>query len=77
VGIIDSATITLSCPQCGLTESSRIVDKGSGWSGSSWQRPSFDRFEVTVTGGDEDEPKVVGVCTQCKVAAEVSKRYAT
>jgi len=77
VGTIDSATITLTCPKCGLTESDRILDKGSGWNGSYWQVPSFGEFEVSVTGGYKVEPDVIGVCPQCKVTAGVSTPYGT
>jgi len=77
MGTIDSATFTLTCPNCGRTESNRILDKGNMWSGSDWRRPSFETFDVTVTGGYRDVPEVVGECPQCKVAAVVAMRYAT
>lgn len=77
MGIIDSATITLTCPNCGLNEARRIRDKGSGWNGSYWDVRSFTKFDATVTGGYKEEPEVSGICPQCKVDAEVSTRYRT
>jgi hypothetical protein len=77
VGIIDSAIITVTCPECGLTESDRILDKGSGWNGSYWGVPSFHKFQVTVTGGYKVEPDVDGICPRCEVAAEVKTQYGT
>ncbi|MDQ4113709.1 MAG: hypothetical protein M3306_21820 [Actinomycetota bacterium] len=76
MGTIDSATITLTCPQCGLTESDRIRDKG-GWGGSHWDLPSFTKFDVSIGGSIKTEPTVSGTCPQCKVAADVDWRYGT
>lgn len=77
MGTIDSLTITLTCPQCTRTESARILDKGSTWSGSHWQVPSFRSFEAVVTGGGKQEPEVTATCPECEVAAKVSERYGT
>ncbi|WP_300678478.1 hypothetical protein [Nocardioides sp.] len=77
MGTIDSATITLTCPGCGLTESDRILDKGNGWSGSHWQRPTFKKFHATVTGSEKTDFDVSGTCPTCKVSADVDTRYGT
>ena len=34
MGIIDQTTYTLTCPKCGASESQKVLDKGSNWSGS-------------------------------------------
>ncbi len=77
MGIIDTATITLTCPGCGLVEASRILDKGNAWSGSHWGLPSFTKFDVTLTGGGKTEPDVEGTCFDCGTSARVSTAYAT
>ncbi len=77
MGTIDSATITLTCPGCGLVEASRILDRGNAWSGSDWGLPSFSKFDVTLTGGQKTEPDVKGKCPNCGTTADVSTVYAT
>ncbi|MBB3092144.1 hypothetical protein [Nocardioides albus] len=77
MGTIDSATITLTCPSCGKAESDRVLDKGSGWSGSHWQAPTFRQFDVTLTGNAKDEYVVAGTCPQCQVTATVAVQYGT
>lgn len=75
VGVSDSLKITLTCPVCGLTETDRILDKGSGWSGPSWREPTFEKFEVVISGSRKTDYEVSGVCPSCKVAAQVSEQY--
>lgn len=75
MGTIDSATYTLTCPECGRTESDRVLDKGSGWGGSSWQRPTFELFETQISGSARDEYEVTGTCLVCRVAADTSVRH--
>lgn len=75
MGIIDSATVRLSCPACGLVESSRIMDSGNRWSGSDWDLPSFRKFRATVTGGHKVEPEVVGTCLGCGTSADAATGY--
>lgn len=77
MGIIDTQTITLTCPNCGVTEDSRIFDKGSGYSGSWWQMPSFSLFAVQVTGSRETDFTVTGRCVKCDVDATSESRYNT
>lgn len=77
MGTIDSATITLTCPSCGLTESNRILDKGSGWSGSHWQAPTFMKFDASISGSAKTDYDVTGTCPACQVAANVATQYGT
>lgn len=72
MGTIDSATITITCPQCGLTESDRILDKGNPFGGWDWGKPTFTKFETQVTGGGKEEPEVRASCPTCKVPAMVN-----
>lgn len=37
MSIIDSTSCTLTCAICGKAETHKVLDKGSGWSGSYWQ----------------------------------------
>lgn len=75
MGIQDTATFTLTCPQCGTIETSHIHDKGSGWGPDNWQRPRFETFQVTIVGGGSVDPDVTGICPTCKVEATVTKAY--
>lgn len=75
MGTIDGENITLTCPSCGTTETCRILDKGNGYSGSHWQRPTFEKFEIAVTGTASTYYNVTGVCPSCQVAADVDARY--
>lgn len=52
MGIIDKTTHSLTCPQCGASETVIVLGKGSNWSGSHWQSGAkFERFETTWSGG--------------------------
>lgn len=77
MGIIDTATITLTCPDCGSVEPSRIRDKGNGYSGSSWETPSFRKFDVSISGSPKTDFDVTGKCSDCGVDAVVSHKYNT
>lgn len=77
MGIIDTATITLACPSCGFSESSRIRDKGNGWSGSSWDTPSFTKFDAKISGSPKTDFDVTGKCGSCGGQADVEHRYNT
>ena len=77
MGTIDSVTVILTCSSCGVTESSRALDEGSGWKGSSWQRPSFAQFEVSVTGLDRAHFDIEATCPRCDLPAAVDEQFAT
>lgn len=78
MGIIDNCTYTISCEVCGSSEEKSILDKGSGWNGSSWQSPpAFTKFVVSWKGdGGREEPGLVSAkCAQCGKWAHVTSRY--
>jgi len=78
MGIIDKCTYTLSCEICGISEEKSVLDKGSGWSGSSWQSPpKFANFNVEWNGnGGREEPDLVSaMCTKCGNPVSVQSRY--
>jgi ribosomal protein L37E len=77
MGIIDTQTITLTCPQCGVAENSRIRDKGNGYSGSWWEMPAFSKCEVQISGSRETDFTVAGQCRKCGVNARAESRYNT
>ena len=77
MGYIDTATVTLTCPECGLTESSRVLDKGNGYSGSYWQAPTFKKFDARAAGNPRDDYTVTGKCRTCNVDAHVGHEYNT
>jgi hypothetical protein len=76
MGIIDDATYTLTCETCKVSESVRILDKGSGWSGSCWRAGgAFEKFHASWTGGGPKMPEVKDArCKLCNSAARVEVR---
>jgi hypothetical protein len=77
MGIIDSTVYTLRCPKCGTSESAKVLDKGSGWGGSSWQDgASFANFNTAWNGGGTQEPELVSAtCRKCDQPAIVESGY--
>ena len=69
MGIIDSTSHTLHCSACNLEETKKVLDKGSGWSGSSWQsRATYQNFETQWEGGGKAEPTLLSAkCRRCGV----------
>ena len=65
--MIDSLIFSLTCRHCKTTEKSRLVDRGSGWSGSSWDSSAdFSNFETTWSGGGFITPELLSAkCKQC------------
>lgn len=75
MGIIDQTTYTLTCPKCGASESQKVLDKGSNWSGSWWQSgANFTHFQTTWDSeGGSVEPKLsIATCKSCKSKAQVA-----
>lgn len=66
MGIIDKVIYTVTCNNCGTTEKSTVLDKGSPY-GSAWRIPvEFTNFESVWIGGGEIEPKLEIVkCKKC------------
>jgi hypothetical protein len=77
MGIIDSTVYTLQCQKCGTKESAKVLDKGSGWGGSAWQRGAeFSKFDTQWTGGGREEPQLVSAtCKKCGQPAMVDSGY--
>lgn len=77
MGVIDSIVYMLQCQKCRTKESVKILDKGSGWSGSSWQyEANFSKFDTQWTGGGQKEPELVSAtCKKCGQPAAVESGY--
>jgi len=77
VGTIDKVWIKVECGACGVREIATALDKGSGWSGSAWERlGEFSHFDVEVDGGGAKEPTVVSAkCKGCGETAAVEAAY--
>ena len=76
MGIIDQTTYTLTCPKCGASESQKVLDKGSNWSGSWWQSgASFTHFQTTWDGeGGSVEPKLsIAIVAKGENFADISR----
>jgi len=77
MGVIDKLWIKVTCEGCKATETSSVLDQGSGWSGSHWGSPGpFTQFDVICEGGGKEEPTVVfAKCKACGSAATVQEAY--
>jgi hypothetical protein len=77
MGILDKNTYTLTCPSCGEKESAHLLDKGSGWNGSSWQnKASFSMFQTEWVGGGPEEPELKSAtCNSCGIAPSIESSY--
>jgi len=77
VGIIDKVWIKVSCENCNISDVSSAADKGSGWSGSSWNSlAGFKNFDVTADGSGKEEPSIISAkCQQCGSDAKVLSEY--
>jgi hypothetical protein len=73
MGIIDSTRYTLTCQPCDTAETSKVLDKGSNYSGSWWESGAdFKHFDTVWSGGDRTEPKLVkATCKACGATPEV------
>ncbi len=66
MGIIDKTTYKLKCEKCQIEEEGSVLDKGSNWSGSSWQgSTNFKNFETKWNGGGDVQPNLTSA--SCKV----------
>ncbi len=77
MGYIDQTEYRLSCAHCNISETSKVIDKGSGYGGSSWQNgTSFLRFKTEWSGGGSQEPKLtLAVCNACGRNATIESGY--
>lgn len=75
MGTIDSATVTISCPSCDVTETTRVLDRGNQWSGSAWQTPRFEKFDTSVDGLDKAHFELTATCPRCNVPARVDDQF--
>ena len=77
MGTIDSCAYTLACVECGTSETLRVLDKGSNWSGSHWEHgPDFSSFKTRWEGAGKSEPSLKQAnCLRCGKTADVSSRY--
>lgn len=77
MGTNDVLWVKLSCGDCSSTEVSSASDKGSVWGEPSWRSlGTFDSFDVAVSGGGKEEPKVdSAVCKKCGGAASAEEAY--
>ncbi|MGK0176728.1 MAG: hypothetical protein ACJAYS_001161 [Lentimonas sp.] len=77
MGIIDKTIYKFECPKCKTTETVRILDHGSEWSGSYWQEgPPLKNFDVTWHGEGKEEPSIKEKrCKQCGSIPTVKPIY--
>ena len=67
MGVIDSKIFILSCPKCNEKEEQKVLDKGSGWEGSSWPfTVNFNKFDIEFQGGGKEDPEITFArCKNC------------
>lgn len=71
MGIIDDHDVKAICPACGLTETTRIVDKGSAY-GSRWREPALKKFEAKLVDHTTLSPSFTGTCRACGETADIT-----
>lgn len=66
MGVIDSTTNHFKCRDCGAQDSSRVVERGSGY-GGSWGSPSpCEGFDIQWKDSQFGEPTPESYrCRQC------------
>jgi hypothetical protein len=76
MGYIDQTEYRLTCTSCNISETSKVLERGSAY-GSSWQEgTSFSRFETKWSGGGSQEPTLtLAVCKACGEKAKVESGY--
>ncbi|MDB5984915.1 MAG: hypothetical protein JWQ69_5930 [Pseudomonas sp.] len=76
MGVIDQTIHKLSCEGCRIEEEQKVLDKGSGWGGSSWQSGvDFQHFETSWSGGGKTEPNLTqATCRKCGKPAKSESR---
>lgn len=74
MGTIDKTKYKLRCESCGVDEESAVLDKGSNWSGSSWQSEAkFKNFDTEWIGGGITEPELINAkCNKCHSRALIA-----
>jgi len=77
MGIIDQTTYTLTCPKCLQSEKKKVLDKGSSFGGSSWQKGvDFSGFDVVWAGGGITEPVISNAsCRMCNLSPMIVSSY--
>ena len=77
MGTIDTLWFKVTCGECQASESVNVRDKGSGWSGSSWNEVGqLEKFRVSATGGGKLTPKIESAtCNACGSEAEVASQF--
>lgn len=77
MGYIDQTEYRLSCAHCNINETSKVLDKGSGYGGSSWQDgTSFSHFKSEWSGGGSQEPELtLAICNACGRSATIESGY--
>ena len=77
MGVIDKAVYNLVCPKCGASEEAAVLDRGSGYGGSSWgAKASFSKFTTDWVGGGQTEPDLTkATCNACGGTPTVTSRY--
>lgn len=77
MGVIDHTQYKLICPQCGISETSKVVEEGTPYDGASCQEGTpFQHFETQWSDAGRDEPALISaVCKTCNLGAIVEFGY--
>jgi len=77
MGVIDHTQYKLICPQCGISEMSKVMEDGAPYDGSPWQAGTpLEHFETQWSDAGRDEPVLISaVCKTCNIAAIVEFGY--
>jgi hypothetical protein len=75
--IIDKKNFKIKCEKCGITEEQYILENGTSWNGSLWQKlAKFQNFVTIWIDNDEKKPDIFeATCKKCGKSAKVETRY--
>lgn len=75
--IIDRKNFKIKCESCNIIEEQYILEKGSSWNGSLWQKiAKFKNFETIWVDDHDNKPDIFkATCKQCGQVARVETRY--
>jgi hypothetical protein len=77
MGTIDSTIHALCSNSCQVNEERRVVERGSSWRSSGWEKaPEFSKFNTEWSVQENTEPRLLSAtCKLCGEKAEFKTRY--
>jgi transcription elongation factor Elf1 len=77
MGYSDKLEVTITCPECNVSEERVAKDYGSVYAGPAWEKlDSFTNFVAPDDHSEKHGPRIrSATCKKCGVSAKVENRY--